>query len=184
VGGCKETIDSAPELNYVTQIVFLLFENSQAPKDSKDRYKVEIHFSPGAKGREEIIASGLSTSNLGLAHKKHSVPLRRMLPNNVNQQKVSHLDVPTIDPVQVKRSAKSLPTLMSQEQLDAIAKQVASKNSLFDACAEEAQQPINNVVPSATFRPSLPSSSEITTTNEELGKPVLIFIIFLNLKCL
>ena len=159
----------------MTQIVFLLFENSRAPTDSKDRYRVEIHFSPGAKGREEITAGGLSASSLGLAHKKHSVPLRRMLPNNVKHRKVSHLDVPTTDPIKVKRSAKSLPTLMSQEQLDTIVRQVASKNNFLDADIEEPskdQKPINDVVPqSVAFRPSLPSSSsDITTITEELGK--------------
>jgi len=176
----KKLLDSAPELNYMTQIVFLLFENIQAPKDSKDRYKVEIHFSPGAKGREEIIASGLSASNLGLAHKKHSVPLRRMLPSNVNHRKASHLDVPTIDPLQVKRPAKSLPTLMTQEQLDTV-RQVSLKNNLFDADAEEPSidfQPINGVEPSVAFRPSLSSSSDINIITEELGK-----YIFYNISC-
>ena len=73
----------------------------------------------------------MSVSNLGLAHKKHSVPLRRMLPNNVNQ-KASHLDVPITDPVIEKRSAaKSLPVLMSEEDLDSV-KQAASKNSVFE----------------------------------------------------
>jgi len=100
----KKLLDSVPELNYMAQIVFLLFENTRAPRDSKDRYKVEIHFSPGAKGREEIIADGLSTSNLVLSHRKHSVPL---LPNCF-QRKFSTLAEPTIQPVMVKRTAKSL----------------------------------------------------------------------------
>ena len=170
----------------MTQIVFLLFENSQAPADSKDRYRVEIHFSPGAKGREEIIASGGRASSLKLVQKKHSVPLRRMLPNYVNHQKASHLEVSSTDPVQVKRPAKSLPVLMSPEELETV-RQVASKNSLLDADTYEPSkdQLLLSSVPSFTFKPSLPcSSSDIDTITEELSKcsinlfAYVVYIIF------
>ncbi|XP_065883522.1 inositol hexakisphosphate and diphosphoinositol-pentakisphosphate kinase 2-like isoform X2 [Dysidea avara] len=168
----KKLLDSAAELNYMTQIVFLLFENSQAPVDSEGRYKVEIHFSPGAKGREEIVASGGSASSLGLGHKKHSIPLRRLLPNNTNrfQRKNSHFALPTIEPAMVKRTAKSLPSLMTEEQLETL-RQAASKNDLFDSDFEEHkgdQQSIYGVAPLVYFRPSLPSSNDITTITEEL----------------
>ena len=167
----------------MTQIVFLLFENSQAPTDSKDRYRVEIHFSPGAKGREEIIACGGRASSLKLVQKKHSVPMRRMLPNNVNHQKASHLEVSSADP---KRPAKSLPVLMSPEELETV-RQVASKSSLLDADTYEPSKDQLHLssVPSFTFKPSLPcSSSDIDTITEELSKcsinlfAYVVYIIF------
>ena len=166
----KKLLDCVPELNYMAQIVFLLFENSRAPRDSKDRYKVEIHFSPGAKGREEIIASGLNTSNHVLSHRKHSVPLRRMLPNRF-QRKFSTLAEPIIQPVMIKRTAKSLPSLMSQKEFEAL-KEIASKRHLFDTDSEKPQgdlQPINGAVPSVAFRPHSPSSN-ITTITEKLSE--------------
>ena len=47
-------------------VCVLLLENGQVPVDgSKDCYKIEIHFSPGAKGGEEIITAGESFSCLG-----------------------------------------------------------------------------------------------------------------------
>ena len=49
-----DAIRKAPELNYMTQIVFMLFEDVNKPEDSLDKYHVDIHFSPGIKGRAEL----------------------------------------------------------------------------------------------------------------------------------
>ena len=49
--------------------------------DSEDHYKIEIHFSPGAKGREEIISVGGSVCSLGLDLKKSVIPLKRQIPD-------------------------------------------------------------------------------------------------------
>ena len=50
-----EKVGSIPELNYMTQIVFMLFENITEPLDSKLRYRVDVQFSPGVKGREDVL---------------------------------------------------------------------------------------------------------------------------------
>ena len=172
----------------MTQIVFLLFENSRAPVDSEERYKVEVHYSPGAKGREEIIASGESASCLGLDYKKTIIPLKRMLPDEDSTKVFTRKGstsstvpiVPAIDPV--KRSAKSLPSLMSQEQLQTI-KQVASKDSFFDVEEENVnnQQTLDSSTNTTedTTTPSVvvsepsqpPSGSELpNVTEEQLGR--------------
>jgi len=166
----------------MTQIVFLLFENGRAPVDSEERYKVEIHFSPGAKGREEIIASGESASCLGLDFKKTIIPLKRMLPDEDStkmfSKKGSPSSVPTIDPVKlnIKRSAKSLPVLMSQEQLQ-IVTQMASQNNFFDDEEETVndQQLLDLSTNTAedTTTPSIEPSSgnELAdVTEEQLGR--------------
>ena len=63
-------------------VCVLLFENGRVPVDgSKDCYKIEIHFSPGAKGGEEIITAGESFSCLGLDSKKNVFLLKRQLPD-------------------------------------------------------------------------------------------------------
>ncbi|XP_060091615.1 inositol hexakisphosphate and diphosphoinositol-pentakisphosphate kinase 2 isoform X2 [Heteronotia binoei] len=41
------------ELNYMTQIVIMLYEDPNKELSSEDRFHVELHFSPGAKGCEE-----------------------------------------------------------------------------------------------------------------------------------
>ena len=42
-------LDEVPELNYMTQIVLMLFEDPKADPCSEKRFHVEVHFSPGAK---------------------------------------------------------------------------------------------------------------------------------------
>eukprot|EP00731_Ephydatia_muelleri_P011804 Em0006g698a len=51
-----QTISATPELNYMTQIVFLLYEDTQQPPDSPQRYTVSIRFSPGIRHRERFLS--------------------------------------------------------------------------------------------------------------------------------
>ena len=53
-----EIINSMPELNYMTQILFQLFEDPHQPSDSPSRYLINVHFSPGVRGREDLIEAG------------------------------------------------------------------------------------------------------------------------------
>ncbi|XP_070205437.1 inositol hexakisphosphate and diphosphoinositol-pentakisphosphate kinase 2-like isoform X3 [Littorina saxatilis] len=41
-------LDATAELNYMSQIVFMLFEDPSKDIDSDERYHMELHFSPGA----------------------------------------------------------------------------------------------------------------------------------------
>ena len=76
----------------MAQIVFLLFEDKQEPEDSEDRYKVEVHFTPGGKGREEIIegdkSTGSSTESLkaDISKTRLYTCLKRMVPENKQRQ--------------------------------------------------------------------------------------------------
>ena len=42
----------------MTQIVIMLYEDFSQPLHSEQRYRVEIHFSPGVKGRLELLQKG------------------------------------------------------------------------------------------------------------------------------
>lgn len=44
-----EYFANVPELNYMTQIVLMLYEDPQADKNSDKRFHIELHFSPGVK---------------------------------------------------------------------------------------------------------------------------------------
>ena len=83
----------------MAQIVFLLFEDKQEPEDSEDRYKVEVHFTPGGKGREEIVAgsesTNSSTENLKADISKTLLytSLKRMVPEN-KQRRSSQVSIP------------------------------------------------------------------------------------------
>ncbi|XP_065762172.1 inositol hexakisphosphate and diphosphoinositol-pentakisphosphate kinase 1 isoform X9 [Muntiacus reevesi] len=46
-------LSAIPELNYMTQIVIMLYEDNTRDPLSEERFHVELHFSPGVKGVEE-----------------------------------------------------------------------------------------------------------------------------------
>ncbi|XP_034956101.1 inositol hexakisphosphate and diphosphoinositol-pentakisphosphate kinase 2 isoform X5 [Zootoca vivipara] len=46
-------LNAVSELNYMTQIVIMLYEDPNKELSSEERFHVELHFSPGAKGCEE-----------------------------------------------------------------------------------------------------------------------------------
>ncbi|XP_045142367.1 inositol hexakisphosphate and diphosphoinositol-pentakisphosphate kinase 1 isoform X9 [Echinops telfairi] len=46
-------LSAISELNYMTQIVIMLYEDNTRDPFSEERFHVELHFSPGAKGVEE-----------------------------------------------------------------------------------------------------------------------------------
>ena len=115
----------------MAQIVFLLFEDKQEPEDSEDRYKVEVHFTPGGKGREEIIAGdksiGSSTESLqaDISKTRLYTSIKRMVPENKQRQQHNQLlcplsrpgaktscTIPINETYTVKRpKSKSLPAL-------------------------------------------------------------------------
>uniref|UniRef100_H2Z6C4 Inositol hexakisphosphate and diphosphoinositol-pentakisphosphate kinase n=1 Tax=Ciona savignyi TaxID=51511 RepID=H2Z6C4_CIOSA len=47
-----EYVDAVSELNYMTQIVIMLYEDPNEHPQSEKRFHIELHFSPGAKGTE------------------------------------------------------------------------------------------------------------------------------------
>uniref|UniRef100_A0A1A8FDC2 Inositol hexakisphosphate and diphosphoinositol-pentakisphosphate kinase n=2 Tax=Nothobranchius korthausae TaxID=1143690 RepID=A0A1A8FDC2_9TELE len=46
-------LSAVPELNYMTQIVIMLYEDNNKDISSEERFHVELHFSPGVKNIEE-----------------------------------------------------------------------------------------------------------------------------------
>ncbi|XP_077119714.1 inositol hexakisphosphate and diphosphoinositol-pentakisphosphate kinase 1 isoform X14 [Ranitomeya variabilis] len=46
-------LSAVSELNYMTQIVIMLYEDNNKDASSEERFHVELHFSPGVKGCEE-----------------------------------------------------------------------------------------------------------------------------------
>ncbi|XP_078029494.1 inositol hexakisphosphate and diphosphoinositol-pentakisphosphate kinase 2 isoform X13 [Epinephelus lanceolatus] len=46
-------LSAVSELNYMTQIVIMLYEDNNKELTSEERFHVELHFSPGVKGVEE-----------------------------------------------------------------------------------------------------------------------------------
>lgn len=86
--------------------------------DSKDRYKIEVHFSPEAKEQEEIIAAGECVSCLGLDSKKNVIPLKRQLPDeNRLSRKSCTSSMQSGTTMRIKRQTQLPLVLMGSEQL-------------------------------------------------------------------
>ena len=153
----------------MTQFVFLLFENGRVPVNSEERYKIEVHFSPGAKGREEIIASGDSISTRVLDSKKNTVRLKRMLPvrDDMLTENLSLSSMPSVK-TQKRTSSKSLPSLMSKEDLIMI----RNKISIFEEEEEESQN-INS-----TPTPLLQNDTE-SQSNDDISEELCKFLLLL-----
>jgi inositol-hexakisphosphate/diphosphoinositol-pentakisphosphate 1-kinase len=48
-------LDTVSELNYLTQIVIMLYEDPSEEENSERRFHVELHFSPGAYGCFDVL---------------------------------------------------------------------------------------------------------------------------------
>lgn len=157
----------------MTQFVFLLFENGRVPVDDEERYRIEIHFSPGAKEREEINTSGENVFRRDF--KKNNIRLKRMLPavhgDDVVTENLSLSNIPSVK-VQ-KRTSKSLPTLTSKDEL----KMARSKTTHINIVKEEEE---SQNVDKPTSLPILLNDNESqgnddNITVEELCKLFLLF---------
>lgn len=51
-------LSTTPELNFLSQIVFLLFEDETQPLDSSARYYLHLHIGSGVKSREQKNSDG------------------------------------------------------------------------------------------------------------------------------
>uniref|UniRef100_A0A8C5CZF8 Inositol hexakisphosphate and diphosphoinositol-pentakisphosphate kinase n=1 Tax=Gadus morhua TaxID=8049 RepID=A0A8C5CZF8_GADMO len=61
-------LSAISELNYMTQIVIMLYEDNKKDISSEERFHVELHFSPGVKGvgEEENAPTGFGFSYIGI----------------------------------------------------------------------------------------------------------------------
>ena len=80
-----EKFQSYPEWNYLTQLVFMVFEDVSRPPD--EQYIVQVHISPGVKSRDMLLMRGenklvrQSSDDLTdspVTIKPHSTRLRRL----------------------------------------------------------------------------------------------------------
>ena len=51
-----KNLSSTPELNFLSQIVILLFEDETQPLDSDSRYHIHLHIGSGVKARKQMLS--------------------------------------------------------------------------------------------------------------------------------
>ena len=52
-------LSGTPELNFLSQIVILLYEDESQPKDSESRYCIHLHIGSGVKARKQTLSEGV-----------------------------------------------------------------------------------------------------------------------------
>ena len=60
----KECMNTVPELNYLTQIVIMLYEDTSVDPESEKRFHIELHFSPGATDFLDEVNKAASSSTI------------------------------------------------------------------------------------------------------------------------
>ena len=159
----------------MTQFVFLLFENCQVPLNSEERYKIEIHFSPGAKEREEMIDNGDSVNRRVPDSKKNHFCFKRMLPAVRDDVVTENLSLSNMPSVKIpKRTSKSLPTLMTKEELKMV-RSKAAQRSIFKE-EEDSQTVDQPTIPSLLPNEIEPQSVSDNITIQELCKYLTLII--------
>ena len=103
-----KAINKSPELNYMTQIVFMLFEDMSKPLKSKERFRVDLRFSPGIKSCQEILFVNEEESDLNSPN------------SETDLQKKSSPDLPFV---------KRLPAGLSFDQLINLTKKTGDEGT-------------------------------------------------------
>ncbi|CAI5792506.1 inositol hexakisphosphate and diphosphoinositol-pentakisphosphate kinase 1 isoform X1 [Podarcis lilfordi] len=103
-------LSAISELNYMTQIVIMLYEDNNKDPSSEERFHVELHFSPGVKGCEE---DGSAPAGSGFrpasAEKEAKKPEEGSLEELakpkaiVEMDQAQHLSSPPLEPIYVQR---------------------------------------------------------------------------------
>ncbi|XP_061450725.1 inositol hexakisphosphate and diphosphoinositol-pentakisphosphate kinase 1 isoform X2 [Rhineura floridana] len=98
-------LSAISELNYMTQIVIMLYEDNNKDPSSEERFHVELHFSPGVKGCEE---DGSAPAGCGFrpasAEKEVKTPEELAKPQAASEtDHAQHLSSPPSEPVCVQR---------------------------------------------------------------------------------
>nr|XP_034986742.1 inositol hexakisphosphate and diphosphoinositol-pentakisphosphate kinase 1 isoform X4 [Zootoca vivipara] len=103
-------LSAISELNYMTQIVIMLYEDNNKDPSSDERFHVELHFSPGVKGCEE---DGSAPAGSGFrpasAEKEAKKPEEGSLEELakpkaiVEMDQAQHLSSPPLEPIYVQR---------------------------------------------------------------------------------
>ncbi|XP_031715047.1 inositol hexakisphosphate and diphosphoinositol-pentakisphosphate kinase 1 isoform X12 [Anarrhichthys ocellatus] len=95
-------LSAVTELNYMTQIVIMLYEDNNKDPSSEERFHVELHFSPGVKGCEDE-----ENVPLGFGFRPASSENQDKKPNQGSLEDLSQdqLDqaVPLSEPINIQR---------------------------------------------------------------------------------
>lgn len=110
----QEYLSAVKELNYMTQIVIMLYEDPSKDPSSEERFRVELHFSPGAKAGEDKDAFPNSYGYRSCGGTGNASPIENMSENEMDEyelecQEKGHLSVQS--GIKKDKSRTSLPSI-------------------------------------------------------------------------
>ena len=84
-------LSSTPELNFLSQIVLMLFEDESAPADSLSRYYINLHIGSGVKARKQSLNIGMpfidgEIHSPSFVKRLPTVPVHRASETNIANQ--------------------------------------------------------------------------------------------------
>ena len=102
-------LSSTPDLNFLSQIVLMLFEDESEPADSLSRYYINLHIGSGVKARKQSLSAGVPF----IDDEIHSPSFVKRLPT-VPVQRASESNLTTQSSMGVRKVA-SFPSMIHAE---------------------------------------------------------------------
>ncbi|XP_030281847.1 inositol hexakisphosphate and diphosphoinositol-pentakisphosphate kinase 2 isoform X10 [Sparus aurata] len=138
-------LSAVSELNYMTQIVIMLYEDNDKEPSSEERFHVELHFSPGVKGCEDE-----ENVPLGYGFRPASSENQDKKPNQGSLEDLSQDQVdqalPVSEPINIQRRSPMIRNRKtgSMEVLSETSPTQSSKGStshrLFPSCSRQSPE--------------------------------------------
>ncbi|XP_066557678.1 inositol hexakisphosphate and diphosphoinositol-pentakisphosphate kinase 2 isoform X2 [Amia ocellicauda] len=134
-------LSAVSELNYMTQIVIMLYEDNNKDPSSEERFHVELHFSPGVKGCEEE-----ENAPLGFGFRPASAENeeKQTDPGSLEDLSQDEPDraVPLSEPVSIQRRSPLTRTRKtgSMEVLSETSSSKAGGYRLFPSCSRQSPE--------------------------------------------
>ncbi|XP_029377847.1 inositol hexakisphosphate and diphosphoinositol-pentakisphosphate kinase 2 isoform X1 [Echeneis naucrates] len=138
-------LSAVTELNYMTQIVIMLYEDNNKDPSSEERFHVELHFSPGVKGCEDE-----ENVPLGFGFRPASSENQDKKPNQGSLEDLSQDQpdqaLPVSEPINIQRRSPMIRNRKtgSMEVLSETSPTLSSKgctsHRLFPSCSRQSPE--------------------------------------------
>ncbi|XP_040893710.1 inositol hexakisphosphate and diphosphoinositol-pentakisphosphate kinase 2 isoform X3 [Toxotes jaculatrix] len=148
-------LSAVTELNYMTQIVIMLYEDNNKDPSSEERFHVELHFSPGVKGCEDE-----ENVPLGFGFRPASSENQDKKPNQGSLEDLSQDQpdqaLPVSEPINIQRRSPMIRNRKtgSMEVLSETSPTQSSKgctsHRLFPSCSRQSPE----IKPASGLEPS------------------------------
>ncbi|XP_075934934.1 inositol hexakisphosphate and diphosphoinositol-pentakisphosphate kinase 2 isoform X9 [Anarhichas minor] len=135
-------LNAVSELNYMTQIVIMLYEDNNKDISSEERFHVELHFSPGVKGVEEEenapTGFGFRPASAEVARQKQTDPgsLEDLSRDETDRA------LPLSEPITIQRKSPLIRNQKtgSMEVLSEISSSKVGSYRLFSLCSRQSPE--------------------------------------------